>query len=472
MSRKSRKVVRAPQRMQTRSTPSSVPPWLQSPHPRPASISYPSVANDNGKHETEDSVKLPDNLPVNETAKALAIKEYEATGIDAPLERDLLFKVGTEGYSEPGALNFQENYRRAHEAMMKETLPIEEAANDHIATIAAEQRTDLVEAIQGWRINLHGHAQRFSGGVPMSAELQVREHAYKQICQITKAPAYNANQGLSGFTGKDRRIRARKLPSEKMPEIYAVTGGPGDGRSYAPFDSDKLIDALRKACPDVRAHVEYDHETTECRIKAYFMAPLDLLEFGAGVGRIHHVYMDWRTGDNGTMSLTGQLGIVRAVCRNAGLARTKKSSITLRHSGNYERIASAVATLNASSAEVIQNLREVWHESLMNQYLDSETGEALSPQDAIVRLVAQGMLPLGGLTAEEAEARYIDAWHQEPVYSAGGVIMAVQRAAHAGGAWKTKWYEDDIESAATDLLYQHNYVLDAPTEVDRQIELD
>jgi hypothetical protein len=406
------------------------------------------------------------SLPINETARTLATDEYHAAinpdAADNEVSKGLLFATGTEGYV-GGSLDFKANYTAQWDECVKGSLPCGEAADKHLDTIASESRADVVEPVSNWRINLSGNAQRMSDGFAVSTDFAVREAAYKQFCQITKAPAYNANAGLSTFKGKrDHRVRVRRIQGEALPEIYAVTGGPGDGRAYAPFDSDKLVDSLRKICPDTRLKVDYDQPTTECRVKAYFMAPLDLLEFGAGVGRVHHVYMDWRTADNGTMSLSGSLGIVRAVCRNSGLAHHKKASVTLRHSGNYERLAQAVTTLNEGMAEVVDSLRKVWQRALTEQYTDRESGSALSPQEAIKRLVAQGMVPLAGESEESATERYIDAWSREPVYSAGGIVMAIQRAAHEG-SWSTKWAEDQIEESASELLYQRVYVLDEPT---------
>lgn len=407
-------------------------------------------------------------LPINEVAKSLATQEFHAAikadATDAEVAKGLLFATGTEGYSRAkgdGSLDFVENYTAQWDACVKDTLPAGEAADKHGATIAAENRADVIEPIQAWRVNLDGKLQRFQSGVPMSQPYDLRDTAHKQICQATKAPAYNANAGLASHKGRERRIRVRRLP-EGSPEIYAVTGGPGDGRAYAPFDSDKLVDALRQTCPDTRLKVDYDAATTECRVKAYFMAPLDLLAFGAGVGRVHHVYTDWRTADNGTMSLTGQMGIVRAVCRNSGLGHHEKASVTLRHSGDYARLAEAVATLNAGMQEVIANLQEVWGRALAAQYLDSESGSVLSPSEAIARLVKSGAVPTAGLKQDEAIERYQDAWHREPVYSAGGILMAIQRAAHEA-PWSTKWAEDEIEASASELLYQHVWNLDEPT---------
>jgi hypothetical protein len=87
-------------------------------------------------------------------------------------------------------------------------------------------------------------------------------------------------------------------------------------------------------------------------------------------------------------------------------------------------------------------------------YLDEDNETRLSPQEAIQRLVVAKLVPTAGLTQEEAIDRYVSAWNEEPGASAASVIMAIQRASHEA-TWRSKWADDEIESSATGLLYNH-----------------
>jgi hypothetical protein len=177
-----------------------------------------------------------------------------------------------------------------------------------------------------------------------------------------------------------------------------------------------------------------------------------------GVGRVHRVFLDVKGGDNGETSISGAMGVLRIRCLNATLSQANGVRWSRRHVGDMRDIRQQIARAARQWSDVAGEMRDLWTRASAEFYLDSEGGR-LSVPEAITRLVANNLIPRGGLSAEDAVDAYVSAWREEEsVHSAAGVIMAVQRAAHET-TWKTKWSTDEIEESASGLLYQHNYVL-------------
>jgi hypothetical protein len=130
-----------------------------------------------------------------------------------------------------------------------------------------------------------------------------------------------------------------------------------------------------------------------------------------------------------------------------------------RHVGGFENLKASLSAAISNAGQAIDNVRSAWAFAAGNHFLDEE-GESLAVEETIRRLVYGEYIPLGGLSEEEAVENYLRAWKAEEVYSAQGIIMAVQRAAHEG-AWRAKWADEDIEEAASKLLYARVLTLPA-----------
>jgi hypothetical protein len=162
------------------------------------------------------------------------------------------------------------------------------------------------------------------------------------------------------------------------------------------------------------------------------------------------------------MSLQCQPFLIRVRCKNASLVQTEGRRRTFRHVGTFKTLEENIVSALEHAGKAIEPMKALWTRAAAEHFLDSESGAALSVPEAITRLINGEYLPTGGLDPDEAHAAYMSAWRAEDSpSSAMGIIMAVQRAAHES-SWSTKWAQDEVEEAASDLLYQSVYTLDAP----------
>lgn len=281
--------------------------------------------------------------------------------------------------------------------------------------------------------------------------------------QLTGGVGQNVNAGLAKLGTRadavNRVVRARTVGGERsafaiVSERYAACD--------APAAMDLLLGGLRDAgiAAAARAEVTYDAPSTAWAIRAILQAPIDVPAF-AGVGRVHQVFVDLRGADNGTSSIRGKLGAIRIRCLNASLSQATGLTMARRHVGDVASLRSAIAAIPAQFGKLATEMRSIWSAAAANWYLDADGGN-LSAPEAIARLVAHEYLPTCGATEAEAVDRYVAAWRaEESPHSAMGVVMAVQRAAHEG--WSTRWASDEIEAAASTLLYRHVNVLSQAT---------
>lgn len=392
---------------------------------------------------------------LNETARDLAAKESEVLARHGIGEGDLFYATGT-ALADVGH-STMERYADEYAALPSAT----EAVRALRETIAKEDRRDTICDLAGYRVDADGRlaaAAHVAGGKGVNIE----PNAWKQLAAIAGSP--NVNAGLSRRSHANRRVRARGPREDRS--VFAIVSAD-EKRGYAVLDAPEVADLVLQGLRDVgqgdaKAEVKYDPESTRYRIRALVQAPVDIMAH-RGVGRVHRVFLDVRGGDNGETSICGQMGVLRIRCLNASLAQTNGTAWSRIHRGSSEAIRAFVADMCGKWSVVAEEMRSLWARASAEHYLDSETGLALSPQEAITRLVGNGLLPTGGLTTEAAIDAYVAAWHEEEgVNSAAGVIMAIQRAAHET-TWRTKWATDEIESAASGLLYQHVYTLDEVT---------
>jgi len=405
------------------------------------------------------------NRGVSEASAALVEKERELVktfGFKHD-DKELLFAAGTQ-LADVGLATAQQ-YAADYKA-----LPFTpEAAERHTATIAAEQRKDRVIKPCEWRLDINGHIRQLTNGaLDAKVSAALSESAWTQLSQRqTEIPAANAARdairgNMNTWLGQvpDKiEVKARVRTHGAGRQIYGIVSS--GKRGYTAYDGDAVLRDIAKVLPDMRCEVKYDAETTRLRARAIIQAPIDIPAF-SGVGRIHQAGIQFTTRDDGMGSLAGSGFISRVRCKNHTLVEERSSSIRRRHVGNFETLRAQISTLFGKLPEMIAELQNLWSRAAAEYYLDSETNEKLSAPEAIARLVHAGHVPTGGLSVEEAVDAYVSAWRaEESPHSAQGVLMAVQRAAHES-SWKTKWAEDEVEQAASGLLYQNVYVLDAP----------
>ncbi len=396
--------------------------------------------------------------PVTTQASLPLIAEEKSVlaevGINLPA-KDLLYAEGTalaaEGYAALQA--YAAEYER---------LPSAEAAFAAYATaVAKEHRVDTVRNLAAMRINTAGRLADESMIARGETGINMTRTCYRQIKEVARNE--NINEGLASLTRPvERMIRHRLAGLESEPKRREGFGAVGTDpkRGYVVFDGPQVAEIALQGLSDkglaAKADVVYDRPSTRYSFRLIVQAPVDIPALGA-VGRLHQIVVDLKGGDDGMTSVSGRLGIIRLRCLNASLAMNDGSAWTKTHRGQASEIRDLVAGMVDSFGAVGNQLRDVWTRAAAEHYL-SEDGMALPPDEAIVRLVAAGHIPTGGLTAEDAVDRYVSAWREEPVYTTAGILMAVQRAAHES-TWSSKWATVEIEEAASNLLYQPIYAL-------------
>jgi hypothetical protein len=246
-------------------------------------------------------------------------------------------------------------------------------------------------------------------------------------------------------------------------EVFGIVSADAT-RGYTVFDgstvADTVVQGLRDAglARGTKAEITYDAPTTRYQIRAIVPAPVEIPDH-RGVGRLSSLYLDISGRDDGMGRISGAIGAIVFRCMNASLAQTEGSRWSRVHKGNMDEIRALVAGMSSQFASVAADLHNVWSRAAANHYLDSETGLALSVPEAIERLISTEQIPTGGMDPVVALDYYRAAWRAEgSPASAAGVIDTLTRAAHES-TWSTKWVTTEIESAASDLLYQSVYTL-------------
>jgi hypothetical protein len=327
------------------------------------------------------------------------------------------------------------------------------------ATIEREGRRDVMRNLTEYRIDVNGNLSRTADAA--KGEGYSLEHvAWRQLQAIARGP--NVNAGLASTKlPADRRIRTREC-REGDRSIFAIVS-PDQRKGYTVCDGNQVADLVQAGLSQAgmlrgsKAEVTYEQASTRYKIRTILQAPIDIPAF-RGVGRVHQVFLDVQGGDDGNASVKGQLGIVRLRCMNASKSEATGTTFDRVHRGDVNHIRNLVRQLCGKFGAVAKSMSDLWTKASANYYLDPEGGR-LSPEEAIKRLVLNGMVPTGERTPAEAIERYTSAWKaEEGVYSAAGIVMAIQRAAHEAD-WKSSWATDEIEDAASHMLYQPVYTL-------------
>ena len=414
----------------------------------------------------------------------------------------LLFEAGTKFW------DIGEDQLRIYAAEYARLPTLKEAAATLGATIALEARSDKIAPLATWRLDIRGRLRSVvpdsDGGLLFAREsIAVSSQAVSQIQgyyphdkrlgrgkagrssaggaaarqqwpsdRPLPPPPANINGWIGDLTTKAKdgvvaptnyRLRARTHRGQR--EIFGVFSG--SKRGYVPFDADKLLALAADLQPNLRVEVQYDADTTRTKARVVAQAPIDIPAFN-GVGRVHRIGFDLITADDGSSSLECRPFLIRVRCKNASLVTVHGKRTAFRHVGTFEALRDSMTAALTNAAAGIEPMRQLWARAAAEHYLDTETGAQLSVEAAIERLIAHEYVPMGGLSAEEAKAAYLAAWRAEDSpHSAMGIIMALQRAAHET-AWSSKWAEDEVEAAASQLLYQNVYRLDNPETDDEE----
>lgn len=268
------------------------------------------------------------------------------------------------------------------------------------------------------------------------------EQAYSVDARATK----KAGREVSKPRELTLRTRARKGGER---EIYSVVGP-----KYAAFNVDRVArEAAAGIGGDARGVITYDGY--KMTLDATFhsnIAPQNAVagEFFKGCVRV-------QAADDGTGSVKVSLGLWRNLCRNLIIVDFDKVLVGSRKHVGATTIEADIRDLMASASERIHLMVGKWSEASTEDVLARYD---LQDVDQVFQgLVMNGCVSATGVRPDEMVKRLHTAWEREPGYSKTAILNAITRSAHEQ-TWSSWADQEELESAAGELLYQKVWNLD------------
>ncbi len=315
------------------------------------------------------------------------------------------------------------------------------------ATIRGEARTTIVAPLGECRIDAEGKLTR--GG----AALALGEQAYKGLQSRAPDDVHTGLRGnLNAWLGRKGAATVHLRTLKRTPE-------QGGGRlafaavsdRYQPFDGDAAADLIARTLPtECRGSIRYGNDGGRWQIEAHLARPFN----APGVARrdeIHSIAIRFRGADDGTGSVVADMKAIRWICSNGIKIADVALLERVRHVGARDRFVTGIEAAIGATERAARSFGEAWGAAHGRRFTCATTGEALTADAAIKRLVARGDLHVPH--ARDLEERILAAWEFERGDTAGDVLNAITRCAHNSG-WKSQWYQDDLEDQAGTLLYQ------------------
>jgi len=372
-----------------------------------------------------------------------------------------------------------ENFRASREEWS--ALPsLPELSRTFDEQIAAERRSDrLVNATQVLVTPTgsvcadgieHGITARAVDG--LATHVTPGGASYLKQCP-SDLRALNLNHWLSNATQRDARasraagteiyrpkqltLRTRKGPGA-LDQVYAVTGP-----KYASFDVDRVArEAAAGIGGDARGSITYDgYRMTLDALFHSNIAPENAVagEFFKGCVRIS-------AADDGSGSVKVKLGLWRNLCRNLIIVDFDTVLVGSRRHVGAATIEADVRDLMLSASERIALVVGKWSEASTENVLERYN---LQDVDQVFRgLVLNDCVSAVGVKPDEMVKRLHTAWEREPGYSKTSILNAITRAAHES-SWSSWGDQEELESAAGELLYQPVWTLDYSERTAEQV---
>jgi hypothetical protein len=170
--------------------------------------------------------------------------------------------------------------------------------------------------------------------------------------------------------------------------------------------------------------------------------------------------------DDGSGSVKVKLGLWRNLCRNLIIVDFDTVLVGSRRHVGAATIEADVRELMASASERIALVVGKWSEASTENVLDRYD---LQDVDQVFRgLVLNDCVHAAGVKPDDMVQRLHAAWEREPGYSKTAILNAITRAAHES-TWSSWADQEDLESAAGNLLYQPVWTLDYSERTAEQV---
>jgi hypothetical protein len=341
-----------------------------------------------------------------------------------------------------------------------ENLPLLEEGCDALVTrIKAENRTDQMMKLKELSVDNMGILRGAENGLIMDAV------AWNQIAKfapdaVDSRLRTNLNSWLR-TSNKEVKLRVRN-PDEKtgMKQCFAAVG-----KGYQAFDWDQLALSVKATQfpSDARSDIQYDG--SRATLEVVLHNPYEVNELG--VGRLFRVAIVISSADNGTEGYRIKFKAVRIACINCTLVADESMMFRTTHRGN--KVQEVVEAAIRQSSSALDNFAARWSTAYEKQYHDRYDGTALGAEEVFKRLIATRRIVIPHLDRDQILENLMTAWNLEPGDTVAHVNAAITRMAHTQtNSWRSPWYQEDLEEAAGELLYQKNYVLEPIDEEKRE----
>jgi len=395
-------------------------------------------------------------VDINPNAVNLANQEYEL------VQNFLNNKNLNKSWFAHGTKMLDMGEQKAMEGRTQwENLPmVEEASDKLIERIKAENRYDIVTKIKELSVDGMGVLR----GAPGGGGLIMEPVGWNQLAKLgpdamDSRLRSNLNSWMKDCT-KETKLRTRNPDATtNMKQCFAAVG-----KNYQAFDWDQLA-AVTKATQypsDARADVKYDGSRATFEVVLHNPYEVDEL----GVGRLFRVAIIISSADNGTEGYRIKYKAVRIACINCTLVSDENLVFRTTHRGN--KIQDVVEAAIRASSTALDSFASRWSDAYTKQYHDRYDGTPLGAEETFKRLIAAKKIVVPHLNRDDLLSYLMTAWNKEPGDTVAHVNAAITRMAHESApSWKSPWYQEDLEEAAGELLYQKNYVIEPIDEEKR-----
>jgi hypothetical protein len=341
------------------------------------------------------------------------------------------------------------NALAAAQASVAKLPPLATACDTLASRIRAERRTTLTARLADCRIDATGKLDRGKGGIALL------DQAWVGLCQrapsdVPPALRGNVNAWIARKGDADAHLRILR-PEGREPAAFAVVSD-----RYQPFDGDEAAALIKRTLPaECRGSVRYQGDGGRWQVEAQLARPVN----APGVNRedeIHSIGIRFRGADNGTGSVQWDAKAIRWLCANGIKIADTALLGRVRHVGSRERFTEGLIAATVAAERAAASFATRWGNANAQRFTCADSGEALTAEEAIRRLVSHGSLHVPH--ARDLEEQILKAWEAERGDSVASVINAATRTAHTG-EWRSPWYQDDLEDQAGELLYQPVYTL-------------
>ncbi len=419
------------------------------------------LLDDNIYNQIKTIKENKDNIKKENVVRALKDEEkLDQCGFPKP---NTFFAVGT-----PLAQSGVDNFQRERQEFDKLPL-LADGVTELVKKIKSEDRFEVIVPVNelvasnDFKIKVPGLGAFYLCNVQTLQALMDQTPVdmacarYLSLCS-PELRAKNINYWLQQKkSDKNKMCKLRLRNGRAGHEIFAVVG-----KNYTCYDAHRAAELFTEEAPkDAKVEIIYDQAQAKARIQALFHTEISAKD--GVVGEVFKVGSGLYTDDTGGGSLVSRAVAWRALCLNFTNMMVSSDIGRRKHMGAEVIIRAAVKGYLAESFSKIAPFTEAWNYSAKENIITTAVpveseDEPLDIQDiynsmlnVFAGITQRELVPLRGRKAERVE-RLMQAWEKEPVPTRVGVVNALTRLAHSEPQ-SSPWDEDDIQDAASDLLF-------------------